>query len=264
MRIRQVVRQMLTNAIRSTPGGGCVSVALAQRAGAIRLQVTDAGRPMSAESMAHVFDCFGQSDANGVRAAGLGLGLAIASQLVELHGGSMEVHSDRQGQGATFTVTLPVAGTGEAKQAPANVLQGVRVLLVDQAPDARSVIRWVLEQSGADVSAAASPVAALEMLERSKGQAFHLLVCDISSSGQDARDLFNGIRAVQMKRKTGAKLPAVALAGDAGDDTRRRAAEAGFDAVVPKPVDPIELVSVVAGLAGRGGANQPSANTSVI
>jgi PAS domain S-box-containing protein len=272
-RLQQVFWNLLFNAIKFTPRGGRVQVVL-QRAGPhVEVSITDTGEGISPEFLPHVFDRFRQSDASTTRRhGGLGLGLALVKQLVELHGGRVRATSPGPGKGATFVVELPVAAVNPPRPAPESgppthaggapapagpcaSLRGVRVLVVEDEPDARALLRRVLRDCDADVTTAASAAEALELLRESRP---HVLVSDIGMPGEDGYEL---IRKLREMGNGFAELPAVALTAYARSEDRERALRAGFQVHVPKPVEPAELVTTVANLAGnRGGHNAPAAS----
>ena len=259
-RLQQVVWNLLSNSVKFTPQGGRIEVRLDQQDGQARIRVTDTGLGIEPEFLRYVFDRFRQADSSTTRShGGLGLGLSIVRQLVELHGGTVEAKSDGQGLGATFTVLLPLAPKMavaaalpiDASDAPPD-LRNLRVLLVDDEPDAREVISAALEQFGAEVSTAPSASEALRALRSS---AAHVLVADIGMPGEDGYSLIQRIR--EMDGDLGA-LPAIALTAYAGDVDRQRALDAGFQIHLAKPVEPGVLAQAVAVLgkveerSGRG------------
>ena len=256
-RLQQVVWNLLANAVKFSPRGGRVLLRLARADGQAIISVRDEGEGIAAEFLPHIFEPFRQADGTSTRAyGGLGLGLAIVHDVVELHRGTIEVESKGKGQGATFTVKLPLVGApseaarGVARQPalpreefrPGPSLQGVRVLLVDDDAGARESVAAVLEQSGASVRAVESAAEAVETLEREPPD---VLLSDIAMPGLDGYALLGQARA----RLQGAQLPAAALTAYAGATDRTRALAAGFQAHLAKPVDPAELVAVVAQLA---------------
>ena len=256
-RLQQVVWNLLANAVKFSPRGGRVLLRLARADGQAIISVRDEGEGTAAEFLPHIFEPFRQADGTSTRAyGGLGLGLAIVHDVVELHRGTIEVESKGKGQGATFTVKLPLVGApseaarGVARQPalpreefrPGPSLQGVRVLLVDDDAGARESVTAVLEQSGASVRAVESAAEAVETLEREPPD---VLLSDIAMPGLDGYALLGQARA----RLQGAQLPAAALTAYAGATDRTRALAAGFQAHLAKPVDPAELVAVVAQLA---------------
>ena len=271
-RLQQVVWNLLNNAAKFTPEGGRVVVRLERVDRALRVQVTDTGKGIAPEFLPHVFERFRQADASTTRQhGGLGLGLAISQQLVELHGGTIRADSPGEGLGATFTVELPLADVRHdagspaagaappagptvalrAPFAPSPLLRGVRVLVVENEPGTRTVIRWLLEQCQAEVTAAESAAHALDAFRASlDGRPYDVLVSDIGMPGQDGYELIRQIRALETQRAAARPVPAVALTAYARDDDRRHAEAAGFQAHLPKPVEPAALVETVANLAG--------------
>ncbi|HEX3478618.1 MAG TPA: response regulator, partial [Kofleriaceae bacterium] len=265
-RLQQVVWNLLSNAIKFTPTGGSVFVGLARANAGVEICVEDTGRGIRPEFMPHVFERFRQADASFTRAlGGLGLGLAIARHLVELHGGTIDVHSDGEGRGARFTVRLPI-GTGPRRadsepgasaasepgprsRSPQLDLGGLEVLVVDDEQDGRDVITEILERAHARVTVAASAAEALDVLGRLRPA---VLVSDIGMPDEDGFTLMRKVRALPEHR--GGRIPAVALTAYARAVDRQQAMMAGYDVHLGKPVDPGELVDVVAGLAARGAA----------
>jgi signal transduction histidine kinase len=252
-RLEQVAWNLLTNAIKFTPRGGRVELEVRRDLHAV-LCVRDDGRGITGEFLPHVFDRFRQADAGITRAyGGLGLGLAIVRHLVELHGGSVRADSEGADRGATFTVMLPVRAqpgdSGEFLDEPTlhdapPSLTGVRVLLVEDEPDTRELLQVVLKQSGADVRVASCAPEALEVLG---GWEPNVMVSDIGLPGVNGYEL---IRRVREHGRAGP--PAVALTAYAGDDDNQRALDAGYQLHVAKPIDPDELISVVARVSGWG------------
>ncbi|HEX9919205.1 MAG TPA: ATP-binding protein, partial [Pyrinomonadaceae bacterium] len=265
-RLQQVVWNLLSNAIKFTPQGGRVQVRLERVYSHVEITVADTGRGIAAEFLPHVFDRFRQADQTTTRAhGGLGLGLAIVRQLVELHGGSVHVESEGEGRGTTFTVSLPLL---PLRQEPAsdvprihpaglssNVeldcppeLTGLRVLVVDDEPDTRELVAAVLNSCGAQVIQAATAAEALEQIERTRAD---VLITDIGMPEEDGFSLLARIRELPPER--GGGIPAAALTAYARSEDRVRALRAGFQMHVTKPVEPAELITVVANLAGRTG-----------
>lgn len=252
-RLQQVVWNMLSNAIKFTPRGGSVTTTLAPADGNWEVRIADTGIGLSAERLPHVFDAFRQSDPASRREyPGLGLGLAIAKQIVELHGGRVWAASAGEGRGATFHVVLPrvaprqQAGNGAVRaREPARLeLQGVRVLVVDDEADTLELTRRVLGAYRALVLTATSADAALALLA---GFEADVLISDLAMPGRDGYDLIRSVR-----RTLGPEaLPAVALTAFARPEDAVRAHDAGFQMHLAKPVEPEELVRVVANLAGR-------------
>jgi CheY-like chemotaxis protein len=258
-RLQQVVSNLLTNAVKFTPVRGRVSVRLKRERTAAMIQVEDTGCGISPELLPHVFDRFRQAASVTTRShGGLGLGLTIVCHLVGLHGGTVKAESQGQGRGATFTVTLPLVSAEcsvvavESRKIPWDgssipvVLDGVRVLLVDDEGDARELIEAVLRASGADVHATQSARGALVELE-----AFgpHVLLSDIGMPEEDGYTL---IRKVRAHESTGSgHVQAVALTAFASQMDCEQAITSGFDAHIAKPASPGDLVRTVAMLVGR-------------
>jgi CheY-like chemotaxis protein/anti-sigma regulatory factor (Ser/Thr protein kinase) len=260
-RLQQIVWNMLSNAVKFTPPGGSITVQLARDGGQGRISVADTGQGIKAEFLPYVFDRFRQADASTTRRhGGLGLGLSIVRQLVDLHGGTIEVQSPGENQGTTFTICMPLASertlAGQAREqpqvmeptdCPAGMLDGLIVLVVDDEPDAREIIKRMLTRSHAEVIVAASVEEALKLIDEYRP---HVLVSDIGMPGQDGYDL---IRAIRGRGCSARDVPAIALTAFARSEDRRRALLAGFQIHVVKPVDANELTAVVASLTGRTG-----------
>jgi PAS domain S-box-containing protein len=255
-RLQQVLWNLLSNGIKFTPKGGRVTVTVAGRNSELMLTVADTGAGIKREFLPHVFERFRQAESSTNRAyGGLGLGLAIVRHLVELHGGSVAVQSEGEGQGATFSVRLPVAAAiRTAERAPAAVstdgpvrrsLSGLRLLIVDDEADAREVMRFMLERGGAQVRTADSAGQALDAIREERPD---LLISDIGMPVEDGYVLVRRLRA--MEEGLGRRLPAIALTAYASEEDTRRALAAGFDAHLSKPVDPARLIDIAAGLAG--------------
>ena len=255
-RLQQIFWNLLTNALKFTPSGGQVRVCLHSREEHIDVEVTDTGIGIGPDFLPHVFERFRQSDSSLTRRyGGLGLGLAIVRHLVELHGGSVAARSGGEGQGATFTVTLPVSEMGrrsvsgpirraptvESSSDPLPSLQGIRVLVVEDEPDAREMVNSVLTHHGATVAVAAGAVEALESYPRF---APHVLLLDIALPDVDGYELLQRIRAGA--GETGKRVPAIALTALARREDRERAVATGFQEHLAKPVEGAELVRAVA------------------
>jgi signal transduction histidine kinase/ActR/RegA family two-component response regulator len=265
MRMQQVVGNLLTNALKFTPTGGRVGVALTSGPSEVRIEVNDTGEGIDAAVMPYIFDRFRQADSSTRRkAGGLGLGLSIVKHLVEAHGGTVEARSDGRGKGATFTVRLPTQvgcdanpcgdqvhrAAEQAKEAtlPLVRLDRLRVLVVEDEAEAREIIAMLLTQAGAIVTVACSAADALQKLPTANPE---VLVSDLGLPDQDGFDLIRQVRALGHQARD---LPAVALTAFVQKDDQRRAILAGFQVHVPKPVDPHDLTLVIASLAGRTGA----------
>jgi CheY-like chemotaxis protein/anti-sigma regulatory factor (Ser/Thr protein kinase) len=259
VRIQQIVSNLLVNAVKFTPSGGRVALRLERCGPEARIVVEDTGAGIRPEFLPYVFDRFRQDDTSEARShGGLGLGLAIVHYLVELHGGSIRAESAGEGQGATFTVSLPaLAGAvshlvgpeppdarSSAAAEPPPALRGVRVLVVDDDVDARDLVTRVLEQHEARVMAVPSALEALRALDDWPPD---VLVSDIGMPDESGYVLIRKIRRLAPER--GGTIPALALTAYAGADDVKRALAAGFQAHVAKPVEPTELALAVAGLA---------------
>lgn len=262
-RLQQVVWNLLANAIKFTPEGGHIDV-MVERAGRFaRLCVSDSGQGFSPEFLPFIFDRFRQADGTSTREhGGLGLGLSIVRQLVELHGGTIKAESEGAGKGATFIIKLPLAPSHKrssrrgsvterlaSKREAADVavvpqLDGVRVLLVDDDPDTLQILSVMLEESNASVQTAGSVREALEVLEWYTPD---VLVSDLAMPDEDGYSLISKLR--QAEKGNQRQIPAVALTSYVRVEDRTRALSAGFNVFVPKPVQPEELVTAVANLA---------------
>ncbi|HEV2911889.1 MAG TPA: PAS domain S-box protein [Pyrinomonadaceae bacterium] len=269
-RLQQVVWNLLSNAIKFTPRGGSVEVRLERANSHVEIVVSDTGKGIAPEFLPHVFERFRQADQTITRShGGLGLGLDIVRQLVELHGGAVHVASPGEGQGATFTVTLPLMpvrteppdnGTARrvhptARSAPAIFdsapppeLRDLKILIVDDEQDTRELLIVLLTNYGARVVSAASAAEGLEFLER---EGPDVMVCDIGMPGEDGYSFIRKVRSLPAER--GGRTPAAALTAYAREEDRMRALMAGYQLHVAKPVNPAELITVVASLAGRTG-----------
>jgi PAS domain S-box-containing protein len=256
-RLQQVMWNLLTNAIKFTPSGGRVEIRLCAAGGHAQIQVSDTGKGISPDFLPFVFGYFRQEDGTITRKhGGLGLGLAIVHQLAELHGGSVRAESPGEGLGATFTVTLPrleqntgvlVPGTLESGESNSpRMLDGLRVLVVDDEADTRELIALTLEQYGARVRAVASAPEALEEIALWKPD---LLLSDIGMPEMDGYMLIRKIRA--LAPEGGGQIPAIALTAYAGETNRERIISAGFQKHVTKPVESVQLAAAIAELAKK-------------
>jgi CheY-like chemotaxis protein len=271
-RLQQIIWNLLTNAIKFTPRGGRVQVCMRRVNSDVEITVSDTGLGIRPEFLPHVFERFRQEDGSTTRRhGGLGLGLAIVKHLTEMHGGSVRAESSGEGQGATFIVQLPLAivhrsekevpdwrrdprvlAEGRGTECPP-VLKGARVLVVDDEPDGREIIKRMLERCNAVVATASSAAEARLLLREFRPD---VLVSDIGMPGEDGYEFMKTIRA-SSDAATGAmttggrKLPSIALTAFARSEDRRRALLAGFDMHIAKPVDAAELITVVARLADR-------------
>ncbi|HVF43470.1 MAG TPA: PAS domain S-box protein [Pyrinomonadaceae bacterium] len=262
-RLQQVVWNLLLNAVKFTPIGGEVRAHLDCDGTHARVVVTDNGPGIRADFLPYVFDRFRQGDQSTTRThGGLGLGLSIVRHLVELHGGTVRAESEGAGLGATFTVEFPLlrnaecgtrndgqaAGESATRDPRPAILEGLRVLVVDDEQDALELLKTVLEKTGARVTAVASAEAAHAALADSWPD---LLLCDIGMPVEDGYQLMRRVRELESSR-SGVPTPAVALTAYAGEADRALALDAGYQLHVPKPVDPAALVALIADLLGRG------------
>ncbi|MBC8124086.1 MAG: response regulator [Gemmatimonadaceae bacterium] len=252
-RLQQVVWNLLTNAIKFTHKGGQIWVQLVQHPSQVELVISDSGQGIRAEFLPHIFKRFQQADSTSTRAhGGLGLGLSIVHHLVKLHGGGVEASSAGEGKGATFRIQLPIKAVYLVadndlrpleSRAPLTLetdarLVGLRILVVDDEPDAREFVTTVLSHCGAEVTATGSVAEAMAAIE-----AADILVSDIGMPGEDGYALIRKVRAL------GKAIPAIALTAYARTEDRTQALLAGFQMHVPKPVEPAELIAAVASLA---------------
>jgi PAS domain S-box-containing protein len=268
-RLQQVAWNLLSNAIKFTPRGGWIELRTRRDGSQAELSVRDSGQGICRDFLPHVFERFRQADSSSTRVhGGLGLGLAIVRHLVELHGGTVGVTSDGEGMGATFTVRLPlraVAPEGDDLPAPArgyaravrplgepSLLEGVRVLVVDDEHDARELLAAVLEHHGAVVLSAGNVDEALASLSSANPD---VLVSDIGMPGADGYELMRRVRA---GTPPSASIAAAALTGFARPEDGRRALDSGFDAHLAKPADPATLVETVERLARLTAVRQRS------
>jgi len=248
-RLRQIVWNLLSNAIKFTPAHGQVDIVLRRVNSHAEIVVRDTGDGIDGSFLPFVFDRFRQADGTTTRRhGGLGLGLAIVRHLAEAHGGTATAHSDGLGQGATFTVCLPVTADTTrttqrqrdgAERIDALALKGTRILVVDDEADARDLLRVVLESQGADVTVTASVDEALGVLDR---EAFQVLVADI---GMPDRDGYALIQAVRDRRGPNATIPAIAVTAYASARERETALAAGYNAHLAKPIEPEQLLAAI-------------------
>jgi PAS domain S-box-containing protein len=261
-RLQQIVWNLLTNAVKFTPKGGRIQVKLQRIDSHVEIVVSDSGVGISKEFLPYVFDRFRQADASTTRIhGGLGLGLSIVHQLVDLHGGTVTVQSEGEGKGATFTIMLPFVGVISQKETESEnstqnaevlsfdglpSLAGLKVLVVDDEADTRELIGEVLKECGSEVIITRSAAEALEALEQHQPD---ILISDLGMPDEDGYSLIEKIRALPSER--GGNIPAAALTAYARAEDRMRVLRSGFQFHLPKPVDSAELVTVVASLAGR-------------
>ena len=267
-RLQQVTWNLLSNAIKFTEPKGSVSVTLQTAGSQVELSVADTGRGMAADFLPHVFERFRQADSTPTRSTGgLGLGLSIVRHLVELHGGTVSAASAGTGQGATFTVRLPLKKGLEAVRLPSRPtpglgvraalpsLAGVRVLVVDEETEMLELVAAVLSQQRAEVTTASSAAEALDALRLGRP---HVIVADVSMPGANGHPLLEHIRSLAPQH--GGATPAVALSALSAPSEQARALRAGFQVYVAKPVEPAELISVVAELV----ASKTTPDASVV
>jgi len=260
-RFQQVVWNLLMNSSKFTPAGGRVSVRLASRGTEVQVTVRDTGIGIPREFLPHVFERFRQANGGTTREhGGLGLGLAIVRHLVELHGGTVSAESPGSGEGATFTITLPLIATRdhtpseiplvreEGAPVSRSPLRGLRVLVVEDEPLTREALTTLLTQAGAEVGASGSAAHALEVLRTWRPS---VLVADIAMPDEDGYALLRKLRALGSEE--GRDVPVLALTAHARPEDRERALAAGFQAYLAKPVDPSTLLDAIAELA-RGAA----------
>ena len=258
-RIQQVIWNLLSNALKFTPQGGQVDIGVRRDGARLVITVADNGIGIRADFLPHVFDRFRQADASTTRKhGGLGLGLAIVKHLVEQHGGTVAASSDGEMQGACFTVRLPLSAPATSARRAGNTapalpdLRGVKVLLVDDEIDARELTERILRDSHAEVHSVASAAQALQLLPSVRP---HVLVSDIGMPDMDGYDLLAQIRA--RPQDDAGSLPALALTAFARPQERQRALDSGYQAYVSKPLDPVELLALVAQLAASRLADAP-------
>jgi signal transduction histidine kinase/DNA-binding response OmpR family regulator len=274
-RLQQVVWNLFSNAVKFTPEGGRVEVGLTCDEQRVELEVSDTGQGISQDFLPYIFDRFRQADGTTTRKhGGLGLGLAIVRHLVELHGGTIRAHSDGDGQGATFTLSLPLASAllkeaGDEEEAVAaftnaveeeaavdgeesaslmqpGVLGGLRILVVDDEADTRELVQEVLVRQGAEVRSSGSAAEALRTLATWNPD---LLISDIGMPVEDGYELIKQVRNFDAQQH--GRIPAVALTAYAGAEDHRRALDAGFQMHLAKPIVPKDLIETVARIAGR-------------
>jgi CheY-like chemotaxis protein/two-component sensor histidine kinase len=263
-RLQQILWNLLSNAVKFTPRGGRVEVKLERAESHVQVSVTDTGEGIHPDFLPQVFDRFSQADASTTRAhGGLGLGLAIVKHLIELHGGTISVDSEGPGKGSTFAVRLPlkiardVPVVARERKTPdvqriavprgdeCPELDGVKVLVVDDEPDARALVKRLLENCRATVLTASNATDALDLVRRDRPD---VLVSDIGMPGLDGFALIRQLRS--LGHNEGGTTPAIAMTAYARSEDRIRAIQQGFQIHIAKPIEPAELVAMVASLAG--------------
>ncbi|RZI85495.1 MAG: GAF domain-containing protein [Rubrivivax sp.] len=259
-RLQQVVWNLVANAIKFTPKGGKVCVELRQEQDHAVITVTDTGVGIKPEVLKHIFERFRQADSSITRKfGGLGLGLSIVQNLVELHGGNVTAQSAGEGQGAVFTVRIPLMETAQDQRlnllrtipevsvrGEGSPLLGARVLIVDDDPDARDLLGRILEECGARVHRSEDAASAMEALTQHKPD---VVVSDIGMPGMDGFELLRRIR--QLPLEAGGATPAIALTAFARPEDRRRALEVGYNAHLTKPIEPASILHELARLLER-------------
>ena len=258
-RLQQIAWNLISNAVKFTPSGGRVEVWLGRAENFVQLRVRDTGQGISAEFLPSVFKRFRQEESSHSRNQnGLGLGLSIVRQLVELHGGEVSAASAGEGQGATFTVALPVPAILMAEPRDGQTakfepldggrrpLSGLRLLVVEDEETGREMLTKLLEQYGAEVVAAASAAEALAALERGVPD---VLLSDIGMPGESGYDLLRRVRALPSER--GGRVPALAFTAYSSNQDRLDSLDAGFQAHLAKPTDPARLVAMITALVQR-------------
>jgi len=257
-RLQQAMTNLLTNAIKFTPPGGRICIVLKKQPTHVEIAVTDSGQGISADFLPYIFDTFRQEDAGFSRVhQGLGLGLAIAKRVIEMHGGNITAQSEGKDKGSTFLIHLPltkgkVIGRTNAEgdntfgiPLPSDVLRGLQILVVDDDADSRLLTRQILTNHAALVTEASTVKEALSLMEISEPQ---VLVSDIGMPGTDGYEL---IRQVRADGRTMEKLPAIAVTAYARAEDRVHVLSSGYQAHVTKPIDPEELVSTIVSLSRR-------------
>ena len=247
-RLKQVVWNLLSNAVKFTPQGGQVTVRLDYGGDFAQIQVIDTGKGIHADFLPHVFDRFRQADSTTTRVfGGLGLGLAIAHQIVEMHGGTIQAASLGEGQGATFTVQFPL--TSSVVESPAygndfaalDELQQLHILVVEDDTDSRDLIVTTLQQFGANVTAVSSAAAAITALSHIKPD---ILISDIGMPGMDGYMLMQQIREVTHTHQ----IPAIALTSYTTEADQQKVLAVGFQKHLSKPMEPFQLVEAISTL----------------
>ncbi len=251
-RLRQIIENLLSNAVKFTPAGGKVEILLKRNDKQTQIIVSDTGQGIPAGFLPEIFEKFRQADHSTTRRhGGLGIGLSLARDLVELHGGTIAAQSEGEGAGATFTVTLPLRSIMPIKQnsdtegimSSQGKLNGFWILAVDDEADAREIVSFMLQINGAKVTTANSAVEALEILKGANGRIPDILLSDISMPFESGYALLEKIRA--LPREHGGEIPAVALTAFNRPEDREAAFEAGFQKHLGKPVDMDALIDAI-------------------
>jgi PAS domain S-box-containing protein len=268
-RLRQAIWNLLSNAVKFSNEGGRVEARLARAGNQVEITVSDTGVGIDPQFMPHVFERFRQADGAHTRGhGGLGLGLATTRHIVEMHGGDVSASSPGKGQGATFKIILPLTSTATAPRTPGaerqrqvldgprergrkatevrQRLDGLRILIVEDNPDTLEMLRFIFDERGAEVIVAASALEALHALERRSPD---VLVSDIAMPDQDGYELIRQVR--ERGPEHGGGIPAIAVTAYASAEDRVRALSSGFQMHMAKPIDPDEMIAIVASLTGR-------------
>jgi CheY-like chemotaxis protein/anti-sigma regulatory factor (Ser/Thr protein kinase) len=252
-RIQQIVWNLLANAVKFTPERGKIYVRMRRNEGTVYIEVIDTGIGIKPDFLPYVFDRFRQGEAGSARRfAGIGLGLAIAKQLAELHGGTIRASSEGEGKGATFTVLLPLERRSETFDPEKIVegnnlaidLHGVEVLIVEDVTAARQAEQLLLEGAGAQVRSATCAALALEAFAARRPD---IVVADIGMPDEDGYSMMKRLRQIEQEERT-TRVPAIAVTAFARAEDRQRALAAGFDDHLPKPINPDLLMTTIARL----------------
>lgn len=262
IRLTQVFSNLLNNAAKYTQEGGTIAVSAQVRDQMAIVRVTDNGRGIAPEALPHIFDLFVQVDhTSGSPEGGLGIGLTVVRQMVEMQGGTVVAHSAGLGQGSEFVVTLPLltdvadGAVARPSLAPTLPAQGCRIVIVDDNVDANDSLRMLLEMAGHDVSAAFDGATAIQLVQANRPQ---IVLCDIGLPGLDGYAAIRELRA----RMEGAMPVMIAITGFGQDSDRERALSAGFDHHLVKPVDPVVLLQIIAVQGDLMGAPSQNADRS--
>jgi PAS domain S-box-containing protein len=266
-RLQQVIGNVLSNAVKFTPSGGRVDARFERDGAEARIVVSDTGQGIPAEFLPHVFDRFRQADGSAAREhGGLGLGLSVARHIVEAHGGTITAASRGEALGSTFTIVFPpstaaseVVQPDPARGAADRDLRGVRLLVVDDEPDGRRLLQFVLQMAGATVDTAASTAEALQAVTATS---FDAVLTDLGMPGRDGFDLILALRSHALPHLR--TIAAVAVTAYATDQSRRRALASGYDAYVTKPVNDGEIVRTIVGLLASRNSVSPVRSTEAL
>lgn len=272
-RLQQVLWNLLSNAIKFTPAGGRVEITLQALYTHAQIQVSDTGIGISADLLPYIFDRFRQGNSSSNKTTqGLGLGLSIVRHLVELHGGTVQAQSPGEGQGATIAVRLPLRSMPLEITPPTYLepsvlsetldtldgriasltLEGLCILAVDDQADSRDLLKWMLEDFGAEVVVVTSAMEAIAALTESPGK-YDVLLADIGMPDEDGYSLMRQVR--ELEAEAGGQIPAAAITAYATEQERQMAIDAGFQMHIAKPIDSTQLVLMIANLSGRGTDN---------